>query len=115
MDLAFHEIPIAPKRRVHFHAFMLEVHQRLRIERTKGQGDPIPGVAEAIADRAGLTPDTLSVRVGAAMINVALRVAAERFADHADHEAGDEDDKDMADLIRAALEVVEDGLGPFTR
>lgn len=71
--------------------------------------------AEAIADRAGLTPDTLSVRVGAAMINVALRVAAERFADHADHEAGGEDDKDMADLIRAALEVVEDGLGPFTR
>lgn len=68
--------------------------------------------AEAIADRTGLAPDTLSVRVGAATINVALRVAAERFADRA---AGDEDDKDMADLVRAALEVVEDGLAPITR
>jgi cell division protein ZapE len=54
MDLAFHEIPVAPKRRVHFHAFMIEVHQRLRTERAKGQGDPIPGVAEAIASEARL-------------------------------------------------------------
>lgn len=68
--------------------------------------------AEAIADRAGLAPDALSVRVGAATINVALRVAVERFADH---EVGDKDDKDMADMVRAALAVVEDGLGPITR
>lgn len=54
MDLAFDQIPVEPKRRVHFHAFMLEVHQLLRVERGKGQGDPIPGVAEAIAAQAKL-------------------------------------------------------------
>ncbi len=69
--------------------------------------------AQVMAARAGLTPDTLSVRVGAATINVALRVAAERFADREDR--GEDGDQDMAGLIRAALEVVEDGLGPITR
>jgi cell division protein ZapE len=49
MDLAFDHMAVAPKRRVHFHAFMIEVHERLRAERAKGHGDPIPGVAEAIA------------------------------------------------------------------
>jgi cell division protein ZapE len=49
MDLAFDHIEVAPKRRVHFHAFMLEVHERLRAERAKGHGDPIPPLAEAIA------------------------------------------------------------------
>jgi cell division protein ZapE len=54
MDLAFHSIPYAPKRRVHFHEFMLEVHERLRVERAKEQGDPIPPVAKAIAAEAKL-------------------------------------------------------------
>jgi cell division protein ZapE len=54
MDLAFDHIPVAPKRRVHFHAFMIEVHDRLRTERTRGHGDPIPGVAEAIAQESVL-------------------------------------------------------------
>ena len=49
MDL-FHECLVIPeKRRVHFHAFMLEVHARLRDERNKEAGDPIPPVAVAIA------------------------------------------------------------------
>jgi cell division protein ZapE len=52
MDLAFHSIPYAPKRRVHFHEFMLEVHERLRAERAKEEGDPIPPVARAIAAEA---------------------------------------------------------------
>lgn len=49
MDLAFETIPYRPKRRVHFHEFMMEVHERLRAERAKEEGDPIPPVAEAIA------------------------------------------------------------------
>lgn len=50
MDL-FHEcLTISEKRRVHFHAFMLEVHSRLREARRSESGDPIPPVAAAIAD-----------------------------------------------------------------
>jgi cell division protein ZapE len=46
----FHDcLNIEEKRRVHFHAFMIEVHARLRKEREKESGDPIPPVAEAIA------------------------------------------------------------------
>jgi cell division protein ZapE len=54
MDLAFEAIEFSPKRRVHFHEFMLEVHARLREERRKEEGDPIPPVAEAIAEQARL-------------------------------------------------------------
>jgi len=54
MDLAFSAIPAEPKRRVHFHEFMLEVHERLRAERAKEEGDPILPVARAIADEARL-------------------------------------------------------------
>jgi cell division protein ZapE len=49
MDLFHHSLKIQEKRRVHFHAFMLEVHARLREERKKESGDPIPPVASAIA------------------------------------------------------------------
>lgn len=50
MDL-FHEcLAIQGKRRVHFHAFMLEVHARLREARKGETGDPIPPVAAAIAE-----------------------------------------------------------------
>lgn len=54
MDLAFEAIPAEPRRRVHFHEFMLEVHERLRAEREKEEGDPIPPVARAIAAEARL-------------------------------------------------------------
>src|SRR5688500_12000993 len=47
MDLAFDKIAVARKRRVHFHEFMLEVHERLRIERAREAGDPIEPVARA--------------------------------------------------------------------
>ncbi len=50
MDLFHHCLAIPEKRRVHFHAFMLEVHARLRVERRKEAGDPIPPVAAAIAE-----------------------------------------------------------------
>lgn len=50
MDL-FHEcLAIPAKRRVHFHAFMLEVHARLREARKSESGDPIPPVAAGIAE-----------------------------------------------------------------
>ncbi|MBW8783838.1 MAG: AFG1 family ATPase [Novosphingobium sp.] len=49
MDLFHETLAIPEKRRVHFHAFMLEVHARLREERKKEAGDPIPPVAAALA------------------------------------------------------------------
>ncbi|MFM9852826.1 MAG: cell division protein ZapE [Sphingomonadaceae bacterium] len=52
MDLFHDALTINRKRRVHFHEFMLEVHDRLRIERMKEAGDPIPPVVRAIADEA---------------------------------------------------------------
>jgi len=54
MDLAFAAVTIPRKRRVHFHEFMLEVHERLREERLRESGDPIPPVAAAIAAEARL-------------------------------------------------------------
>ena len=54
MDLAFSAMQVERKRRVHFHEFMIEVHERLRAERTKEEGDPIPPVAKAIAAEARL-------------------------------------------------------------
>jgi cell division protein ZapE len=54
MDLAFDHIDIEPKRRVHFHAFMLETHQRLRQARASEEGDPIDDVADRIAGEARL-------------------------------------------------------------
>jgi cell division protein ZapE len=52
MDFAFEAVGVARKRRVHFNEFMLEVHERLRVERTKEQGDPIPPVARDLAEEA---------------------------------------------------------------
>jgi cell division protein ZapE len=54
MDLAFEHIPVEPRRRVHFHAFMLETHMRLRDARRSEEGDPIEPVAEQIASEAKL-------------------------------------------------------------
>jgi len=49
MDLFHDSLKITEKRRVHFHAFMLEVHGLLREERRKESGDPIPPVAATLA------------------------------------------------------------------
>ena len=45
MDLFVQTLAIEAKRRVHFHAFMLEVDAMIREERVKESGDPIAGVA----------------------------------------------------------------------
>lgn len=52
MDLFYDCLDIKRKRRVHFHEFMLEVHDRLRDERRKEAGDPIAPVVAALADEA---------------------------------------------------------------
>lgn len=49
MDLFYNAVACPTKRRVHFGAFMLEVHARLAVERAKEVGDPVAPVAEAIA------------------------------------------------------------------
>ena len=57
MDLFFQHTPAPAKRRVHFHAFMQEMHDRLHAWRqeTKGdKGDPLPKLAGQLADQAWL-------------------------------------------------------------
>ncbi len=54
MDLFFDEAEIAPKRRVHFHAFMQEVHAGIDAARKDGAEDPIKVVAKQMAKTATL-------------------------------------------------------------
>ena len=56
MDLFFDEAAIAPKRRVHFNAFMADVHARICMSSAPRPepGDPIPAVARALAEEARL-------------------------------------------------------------
>jgi len=52
MDLFYETLAIGRKRRAHFHEFMLDVHDRLRVARQSEKGDPIPPVVASIADEA---------------------------------------------------------------
>src|SRR5438132_8765182 len=54
MDLFFAAVPSMRKRRVHFHAFMLEVHDRIERERRAATAKPIDKVAADIAAEAAL-------------------------------------------------------------
>ena len=54
MDLFFDSVHIKRKRRAHFHEFMIDIHARLKAERVKEEGDPIPPIVEALADEARL-------------------------------------------------------------
>lgn len=54
MDMFYKDAPIEPKRRIHFHDFMQDVHRRLRIQRTKGTEDPLSVVGEELAAEARL-------------------------------------------------------------
>jgi cell division protein ZapE len=54
MDLFFATVPFEPKRRIHFHEFMAEVHDRIGEARKAVDGDPIPHVASQIAQSCGL-------------------------------------------------------------
>lgn len=54
MDLFFAAIDFQPKRRLHFHQFMAEAHDRIGAARKHVDGDPIPTVAAEIAESAQL-------------------------------------------------------------
>lgn len=54
MDLFFAEARFGPKRRIHFHEFMAEVHERIGKARKTGTGDPLPQVARDLAVEAKL-------------------------------------------------------------
>ena len=54
MDLFFDVAPVAAKRRVHFHAFMQEVHAAVAKEREGKSGDPLPRIAKQVAEHAWL-------------------------------------------------------------
>jgi cell division protein ZapE len=54
MDLFFDAAPVAEKRRIHFHAFMLEVHGRLERERRAKTPEPVSKVAADLAAGARL-------------------------------------------------------------
>ena len=55
MDMFFAAAPLAAKRRVHFNAFMADVHARLHaLNRAGGTGDPIAPTAKALAREARL-------------------------------------------------------------
>jgi cell division protein ZapE len=53
-DLFFGTVPSTRKRRVHFHAFILEVHDRVERERRARTAKPIDKVAADIAGEAAL-------------------------------------------------------------
>jgi cell division protein ZapE len=50
MDLFADSLTIQRKRRVHFHAFMLDIHARLRAARATEEGDPVIAVARDLAE-----------------------------------------------------------------
>jgi cell division protein ZapE len=54
MDLFFAVAPLAKKRRVHFHAFMLDVHDRIEHERRAHTDEPVVKVAGDLAAEATL-------------------------------------------------------------
>ncbi len=54
MDLFHFAVGFSPRRRVHFHQFMAEVHERIARGRATTDGDPIPYVAAEIAGEAQL-------------------------------------------------------------
>lgn len=54
MDVFFKACPVKLKRRVHFHAFMQEVHDYMHQWRKTSVGDPVPSLAEYIKQSAVL-------------------------------------------------------------
>jgi AcrR family transcriptional regulator len=75
----------------------------------RSHNDAEPVLVAAIAERTALAEDDLRVRVHAAMINSALRVAVEQHALHTPAEP-DPDEKALISAVRTALRIAADGL-----
>jgi cell division protein ZapE len=121
MDLAFDRLDVSPKRRVHFHAFMLETHQRLRAARETAEGDPIERVADQIAAEARLLcfdemvvnnpPDAMILsrlfsrllELGVKVVTTSNRPPVDLYKDGLNRELF----LPFIDLIRHRMEVVE--------
>ena len=55
MDLFYEAAEVPKKRRVHFHAFMLDVHQRLHgLRQGGGKGEPLETLAQSLGDEVRL-------------------------------------------------------------
>ncbi|WP_374386307.1 cell division protein ZapE [Sandaracinobacter sp.] len=54
MDLFFTHVAVEPRKRIHFHQFMLETHARIFAQRQADPGDPIPAVAKSWCEEARL-------------------------------------------------------------
>ncbi len=49
MDCFYDTVPYRRKRRIHFHAFMHDIHRQLEARKQAGEDDPMAAVAEGIA------------------------------------------------------------------
>ncbi|MDX1712026.1 MAG: cell division protein ZapE, partial [Rhodovibrionaceae bacterium] len=128
MDLFFDSAPVRAKRRVHFHAFMAEVHDRLHDWRreTKGtKADPLPQLAEEIAEASWLIcfDEFHVVNVADAMIlsrlfealfeRGAVVVATSNWPPARLYEGGLQRDRFLPfiDLLRDRLDILDLGEG----
>jgi AcrR family transcriptional regulator len=78
----------------------------LRAVWLQAHDDAEPVFAAALAERAGVPHDDLATRIQAALINVALRVAVEHYAWHAEQP----ESQGLKDAVRTALEAAAQGL-----
>ena len=126
MDLFFDSAPVERKRRVHFHAFMLEVQERLTKERkTTKRDDPLMAVASDIADETWLVcfDEFHVVNIADAMIlgrlfeglleRGVVVVATSNVAPQDLYEGGLQRDRFLPfiDLICARLDLLDIGTG----
>ena len=126
MDLFFDSAPVERKRRVHFHAFMLEVQERLTTERrTTKRDDPLMAVASDIAAETWLMcfDEFHVVNIADAMIlgrlfqglfeHGVVVVATSNVAPQDLYEGGLQRDRFLPfiDLICSRLDVLDIGVG----